>query len=511
MSHDWKQRLDNERAAAARRKSQARKLPLLTEGGRVFYNPRDAAHPYAGAKAQVVRAPRKDVATPSVRVQFTDGVQLTVPVQQVGVLPDRPPVPPAPEAPAFLADARSRPVWKRIVKMLVGAAQEGPGAEPLRWDAEERVRQLAGTVAPRGSDPTQKADMARVLLEAAQADAVAAAARQPGRDGRGPVAEEVLPDPTLQVQAESLDQRSRALINNIARCIHKRYFLSDAEAREEAQVSGVVRRMIALTEREVGTNSRDPGSSGKGNVTAGLLHDSLLGMYQSALEACNLRAQGDVEGAEVMEREVQDRRTQFELANAEMERHRKKHYTGRYFHGEILSVREERHERDDEGMYQFYVRLVIVYDQDGHTPVVVNAREIEAATLVEVGQAGWAALGHWIRDLADREHGHKQGRRQDDDRHLIYRDNDGHLRPRPGISPELLRAFDAIRRAMLRNDVDPSQIPDTHPAPGLHLPRASNTPEERQKRRGAVGEAMENVMSRVLAREGLDRTSSKIP
>ncbi|GAA5513620.1 hypothetical protein Dcar01_02364 [Deinococcus carri] len=501
--------LDEEQQAAATnrhrrspRKITSKQLLTLTAGEQVFYVPRNVEHPYAGSRARVLRAPRKDVKIPTVRLQFLDGTQKTVPLKHVS----RAPATAAP--PAFLIDARSRPSWKRLMNQLLEAnAQEAGGAAgvaALRQAADQRARQLAALVVPRGSAQAVKTDAARVLLDAAQAEAVALAARQPGRNGRAVMLEAPLPDERLQVQTEELNQRSRLLINNIARCIHKRYFLSDAEARETAQISSTVRRMIDLAEREYGTNSRpDNSGQGKGNATAGVLQDSLLAMYSAALEACNLRAQGDTVGAEVMEREVQTYRAEYELANAELERHRKKFHTGRYFHGEILSVREERRQRDDQGMMQFYVRLVVVYDRDCHTPVVVNGREIEARTLVEVGEAGWAALGRWIQDLADREHGRKQGRRQDDDWHLIYRDNDGHLRLRENVSDGLLRAFDAIRRAMVLNDVDPAEIPSTHPEAGLHLPQTKNTPENREQRKKALGDTMQSIMARALEQGGL--------
>ncbi len=135
-------------------------------------------------------------------------------------------------------------------------------------------------------------------------------------------------------------------------------------------------------------------------------------------------------------------------ANTELDRARRKHHTGRYFHGDVLSVREEH---EDGGMTQYYARLTIVFDKDGHSLVVANAAELESLTGTRAGLQAWTSLCRWIEDHSDRAGGRKQGRRQDDDEHLIYRESDDRLKLRDGLTayPNLLRAFECIRRALL--------------------------------------------------------------
>ncbi|MDL2342582.1 hypothetical protein QOL99_00265 [Deinococcus sp. MIMF12] len=478
---NWKDRLIEEerlterRAARKPRKALPSGLLSLKLGDPVYYRP-TRPHPRAGSRAVIVRGPRSGVQAPSVRLRFPDGAEQTVPVRHVGRTPAQP------ETPPYLADARSRPVWKRIIKMLASAAQEEgqPGAEPLRWDAEERMRQLAGMIAPGGSEKAIKADIARVLLEAAGAEAVAAAARQAGRGGRGPVTATHLPVPTQEAEVGRLTQEQRAMINNIARCIHRRYFLSDKEVRdlsegerEQAKIHGVLRQIIGVGESELGPMAVKSGGSGKGHRLHGELADALTRSYALAQEACQMLIAGRDDHALTLALQVQEQRLQYVTVGRELERARVKHFTGRYFHGDVLSVRVVD---EDGGMTQYYTRLTIVYGEDGHSLVVANAAELEALTGTRVGPGGWADLCRWAEDLSDRAGGKKQGRRQDDDEHLIYRDHDGHLELRESVSrfPGLVRALECVRRALLvehpLKDIPAGEIPPNHPQPGYHPP-----------------------------------------
>ncbi|GAA5515072.1 hypothetical protein Dcar01_03836 [Deinococcus carri] len=474
---NWKDRVRQEQQLEERRAGQKKRkvtpfdLLALTPGDQVFYRPPTFDRPRSGSRAVVVRGPRQDVQSPSVRIRFPDGVEQTVPATQVGRAPH------SGETPGYLLDARSRPSWPRLVALLREAAQleadQAPGGPALRQEAEQRVRQLAGIVAPRGSEKAAKVDIARVLLEAATVEAAAAAARQAGRGGRGPVRHPHLPDPIQDVDVLRLNQEQRAMINNIAKCIHRRYFLSDAESRERVKIPGVLRQIVREAQREVGGTDAPAPTTGKGSELQGTLHDSLISAYQLSLEACQRLAAGDVQGAVTLAQKVQGHRAAYLQANAELERHRVKHHTGRYFHGDVLSVREEH---EDGGMTQYYARLTIVYAEDGHSLTVANARELEALTATRVGAPGWASLCRWIEDQSERAGGRKQGRRQADDEHLIYQEHDDYLKLRPTLEkyPDLLRAFEAIRRALLLSERDKdivrSEIPNKHPSPGWHAP-----------------------------------------
>ena len=119
-------------------------------------------------------------------------------------------------------------------------------------------------------------------------------------------------------------------------------------------------------------------------------------------------------------------------------------------------------------MIQHYTRLTIVYAADGHTVTVANAAELESLTGLKVGAGGWAALCRWIEDQSERMDGRKQGRRQDDDEHLIYRDDRGTLCLRTGVSDGLVLALECVAQSLVRSDVLPEEIGPGHPAAGVH-------------------------------------------
>lgn len=489
----WRDRLDEERRVSdlqtGRRPRKVTPLSLaaLKPGDQVYYRPPSATRPYAGQRAQVVRGPRADVQAPSVRLKFQDGTEKTVPVRQVGRGGQ-------PEAFPFLVDARSRPSWKRLVAQLAEARTlemiEAPGSAHLRQAAEQRARQLAGMVVPKGSEASTKVDVARVLLETAQVEATAAAAREAGRSGRGRVQPLHLPVPTHEAEVGRLNQEQRAMINNVAKCIHRRYFLSDKELRDlsdrerdDAKIHGVLRQIIRVGEQEHGPLAVKSPRGGKGNALHGLLEDSLTQAYPLALEACQMLVAGRDDLALTLALQVQEKRLNYLAARRELDRARVKHFTGRYFHGDVLSVRQED---ANGGMTQYYARVTILYGEDGHSLVVANAAELESLTGTRVGAQGWASLCRWALDHSERAGGRRQGRRQDDDEHLIYRDHDDHLELREAVAqyPDLLRALECIRRALVcgeeHKDVLRSEIPPNHPVPGYHAP-LSPQPSEQAK------------------------------
>lgn len=435
----------------------------------VYYLP-PTTRPHSGSRATVRRAPRPDVKTPSVRLELPDGTLLSAPLGHVRRTS------PKADTPAFLTDARSRPAWTRLVTAL-----RGEMSPAQQQDGEARARQLAGMVAPKGSEKAAKLDIARVLLEAAQAEAQTAA-QPPGRGGRGQPKAQPLAPPTIDTDVTRLDQEQRAMINTIAKCIHRRYFLSDrgvrdlSEAeREAAGVRGVLGQLIDLGLRDVGGAAVDSRSALKPSELHALAQDTLTRAYPLALEACQMLLSGKADHAFTLATQVQELRLTSLVAQRELDRTRAQRHTGRYFHGDVLSVREEH---EDGGMTQYYARLTIVYGEDGHSVVVANAAEIESLTGLRVGTQGWASLCRWIEDMSDRAGGRKQGRRQADDERMIYQEHDSYLELRPTLSkyPNLLRAFSAIRTALFRNDfateANRLEIPPDHPSAGYHALQA---------------------------------------
>lgn len=497
---------DERLAAAKKRRVFPASLATLRPGDRVYYVPKDASRPHAMSRAEVVRAPRMNVQSPSVRLKFTDGEELSVPLGQVSVQGVRT------ETPPWLVEARQRPSWARLVRQLqphgesvvlkerLDAEQARPAADDTKIqdltdrleqaraqvgraeeDALQRSQQLLGIVAPKGTTRAQRPDLLNVLLDAARADAVQAARQEAQRGGRGPVRAAHLPVPTDDLANLRLDQEQRAMVNNIAKCIHRRYFLSDAELRdltaadrEEEKIRGTLSVFVQQVQADSGLVPVKDGSAGKGNKLHGELHDSLTRAYPLALEACQMLVAGKDEYAHTLALQVREELEKYVQANTELDRARRRHHTGRYFHGDVLSVREEH---EDGGMTQYYARLTIVFDVDGHSLVVANAAELESLTGTRAGLQAWTSLCRWIEDHSDRAGGRKQGRRQDDDEHLIYRDHDDHLELRDSVAayPNLLRALECIRRALLldesEKDVLRSEIPERHPAPGYHAPQ----------------------------------------
>ncbi|KQR40771.1 hypothetical protein [Deinococcus sp. Leaf326] len=496
----WKESLAAAFAADDRRLEAANARPkvlpssplmALAQGAEVFYRPPRATHPRFGQRAQVVRTPRADVKSPSVRLKFADGELLSVPLLHVAAAP-----PPRADPPA-LVEARSRPTWGRWVQQLRTlraheAALEDERAQPgatvshlqlvekeaarLRQDADQRGRQLAASVAPIGATRPEKDALFQVLLGAATAEA--AAANLAGRDGRGPVQAPVLAAPVRDLTPADVERGSRAMLNNVAKCVHRRYFLSDSDVleltaaeREEAQIHRTLSRVIGLALADEGGTDAPLSDSRKGNELQGQLHDSLVNAYPLSLEVCQLLAAGKVAQATALADEVQGLRATYVAVNAELERARPKHGTGRYFHGDVLSVREPL---EGGGMVQYYARLIILYGPDGHSVLVANAAEIESLTGTRAGPQAWGSLCRWIEDMSDRAGGRKQGRRQDDDEFLIYRESEGRLKLRAELAkyPNLVLALEAVRRALMLphrlKDISESEIPEGHPGPGEH-------------------------------------------
>ncbi|WP_104992704.1 hypothetical protein [Deinococcus sp. NW-56] len=490
---NWKRQADAEARTVARREAHKprkvlpKRLTTLAPGDVVWYQPRDSARPHAHERATVRRAPRPDVRTPSVRLEFADGTLLTVPLSQVSRVEPRPD--PAP----LIDEARRLPSWRKLVAEVEEAdhcaATSEPHACTLSQEAEQRARQLAGMVAPRHTPAAAKTDLARLLLEAARADVAAAALRAAGRAGHVPPPPRHLPVPTDELATLRLTQDQRAMVNRIALSLHRRYFLSDRELRalseddrEQERVRGLIGTFIGRAQQDAGLAPVKDTGKGKGSELHAQAHDSLARAYPLALEACQALIAGKADHALTLALQVQELRLTHVAARRELDRARVKHHTGRYFHGDVLSVREEHVVLDEdgeferyEGMTQYYVRLIVLYAPDGHSVLVANTAELESVTGTRVPPQAWASLCRWIEDLSERAGGRKQGRRHEDDGHLIYQDHDGHLELRPTLEryPDLLLAFEVLRRALTTTlqaqDITPPELGDA-PEPGFHAP-----------------------------------------
>lgn len=479
------------KASAAR---QARRLHPMQVGAQLQYWPLREATAHHGETVTVLRAPRPDVNVPTARVQFDDSTKASVPVHHLRPLPPGPlyrPGQPVPEDPPAVQDARSRPVWERLLNVideLADADLTGTPREPLDAAIRHRLAQLAGMVSPTGTPADEKGALAAQLRVYAELDAQRRRAARPGRGGHPIQPALRLREPTDRVDTlEWLDQEQRRMINVIARCIHLRYFISDRAQRHAVKVPVQVRAAVREAGRAEDRSIEQPSST---QPRASELHllaaDSYRAMVADALEVCQYLAVGKIREAQVLLQQQQAVRVKYALTTRQLEALRPLANTGRFFHGDILSVRDERPEdQSTEGMTQYYTRLTIVYAQDGYTLTVANAAELEAQTATAAGQDAWKDLCLWITDISERRDGKKQGRRQEDAGELIYRDNAGSLRLREAISgqyPRLVAALEVVRRSLEAegSDVLGSEIPDSHPVRGFH----SALLEESKKRGG---------------------------
>ncbi|MVN86893.1 hypothetical protein GO986_08960 [Deinococcus sp. HMF7620] len=515
----WKRVQREAREADERRQGQKKRvvysaaLLALKPGDRVYYMPKRMDVPHAGEQVTVARGPRRDVRNATVRLRFPTDEQRTVPLSQVSLTA------PSDDVAPFVQEARRMPGWKRLLEVvgLAQAAHAAAAAEvlkdgeetdvpelgPFLQQAEERARQMAGTVAARAQRKALAKDLAVALLRAAQEDATAAAAKRGGRGGKGAVpAPSHLPVPTEEAARAQMTQEHRAMINRIALSIHRRWFLSDAELlavseeeREERRIQGTLRQIIALGERETGSpHTQSAEGPRKGNALHGDRYDHLLRATQLGSELATAVLAGHTDQALTLALMVREHRLQYLVATKAMNRTRIKHGSGRYFHGDVLSVREEHavHDADGvfiryDGMTQYYVRLIVLYGPDGHTLEVANHEELEAVTGTAAGLRAWGSLCRWMVDLSERADGRQPGRRQDDDEALIYRDHDGHLEARASLKgyPDLLLAFEVLRRALEvelpAQDITSPELGEA-PLPGFHPPL-----EPDSKNQGSVG------------------------
>jgi len=328
----------------------------------------------------------------------------------------------------------------------------------------------------RAPRPDVKAPTLRVQFEDGQQDTVrpSALARLPIYTTRpAPVIQEVEPPgrvgvpieypptpqpPVTRTRLDRITHEARAEINLLAQSIHRRHFIPD------------------LPVLRVGAQPAQP----KWDERATLYRESYHGAYSDALEACRQLNAGNVDTASWYAEQALAHRANLKRATKALEAGSLAQNTGRFFHGELLSVRQYVRCDDPKlnpAFTQWYVRLVFTWSEDGVTLLVANGAQLEGETGVEVGPDGWADLCGWVQAMTDIKDGKRQGRRVSDDRELIYahREDRDAYELRRSIhreSPHLLRAMECLRRALHQDvDLQPGELPDNRPQPGYHEAR----------------------------------------
>lgn len=292
--------------------------------------------------------------------------------------------------------------------------------------------------------------------------------------------------------AQHLQQDERVLANAIARSIHNRYIIASARPGRQGRphVDGRIRRAIRDAGRAEGLSTEQPAPR---HPRASELHLTSADAYRDAVttafELADLLMLGKTDAAYALQEAHRAHRVQYQQSVAALNALKPQLHTGPWTQGDILSVRHEHLTYNDDGeviayagMTQYYTRVTIVYGADGHAPTIANTAEIEARAGVTPDPAAWTDLDRWIMDMSDRQGGKGQGRRQDDDEHLIYRRHEGRLILRPTIQqqyPYLVDALDAIRRALPAplSDVLDDEIPGGYPSRGFHPPKPTESTE----------------------------------
>ncbi|AZI45319.1 hypothetical protein EHF33_20635 (plasmid) [Deinococcus psychrotolerans] len=214
--------------------------------------------------------------------------------------------------------------------------------------------------------------------------------------------------------------------------------------------TGQIHAMIRDAARSVGGDHGIPApAQARSSLSAAQLEEHGRASYADALEACRLLSAGRTEAAQLLARRALAHRQAWKHATAGYAQEAQRH-TGRYFEWEVLSVRD--YAEDGEDYTQWYFRLMLIWHEDGQQLVVANAPELEASTGMEVGEGSWRALCRWIEEHSSPEGRANRGRPVEDDAHLIFLDNNGHLRPRRFVQDRysgLLDAFSCLRRAMI--------------------------------------------------------------
>lgn len=378
----------------------------------------------------------------------------------------------------LLEQARGMDAWERLVTVL---RQQEPDANPAaaEQEAEQRARQLVGMLCPASTTRKEKQALSATLLAAAREEATQLPAPVPIPVAPKPRRQVIRAQPVTEAEELYLSQHQRAQINLIARSIHRRYLISDRRENGQPLVSRGVRMVVQAAERSVGTNQVAlETTGGKPSELHALMEESLQADFRLSRDCTRQLLAGNLEVAQILAKQAHQHRAVGMQARRLLDRARVKHHTGRFFHGDILSVRQEHYEEGVgyQGMTQWYVRLSIVYAEDGYTVTVANAEELERLSGLQIGPRAWSDLCRWIEDHTERMNGRKQGRRQEDDGHLVYQSHNDVLELRPTVRkqwPQLPRALECIRLAMqleLKDqDIDVCwEVPDELPRPGFN-------------------------------------------
>ncbi|ULH17366.1 hypothetical protein MF271_19440 (plasmid) [Deinococcus sp. KNUC1210] len=283
-----------------------------------------------------------------------------------------------------------------------------------------------------------------------------------GREGQPIIHPSEPPAPTTTKALHRITQDARAEINLIAQSIHRRHFVETPRPER------------------IGGHPHGP-SSPRRDRTATSVRENWFGSYSNALEACRQLSVGNYEHAAYYAEQALAQKAHYRAASKQLEQTQTRLSTGRFFHGELLSIRHY-HKNDNPKLkaafQQWYVRLVLIWQEDGVSLTVANAAQLEGETGLEVGPDGWADLVRWISDLTEIYDGQRRGRRMDDDHTLIYlwrEDEERYVLRRRVYQtyPALPRAFEGLRLAMHRLEVaalDIGELPENQPVPGYHPP-----------------------------------------
>jgi len=286
----------------------------------------------------------------------------------------------------------------------------------------------------------------------------------------------------------------RREINLVAQAIHRREVIPDHAYRyrsstehlsEEQQAQALLRKGIGQLIREEGYKVGIPRSytppQPRKHAVAGAAIDHGRASYADALEACRLLHAGRISEAQQIAARALGHRAALRVATRQLDQQARRH-TGRYFTGEIFSVREyldhPSNRGKDRAFRQWYFRLVLVWREDAKRLIVANSEQLEQTTGIMAGEPAWTDLCRWIQDHSNPEGLPRRGRPVADDRQLIFRE-----RPDGGTPnlrafvlrdyPSLVTALNCLRRSMIlgdETDTDPIPLPPERPRPGLHLP-----------------------------------------
>lgn len=189
-----------------------------------------------------------------------------------------------------------------------------------------------------------------------------------------------------------------------------------------------------------------------------------LGHYQRALETADR--------ARAAERAYDLHARNYAKASPEEIHEAVWHDADRYFI-ELHDAQVIKKPKDKDGPYtalkltRLEFPFLALWDEENSTWDVANGPMLELISGLEVGEDGWRDLMGLLVYLRGEEvNGEKSGKpgRKADALHLIYRENEGHLKPLPVTKrfPRALLALEALRRSL---NINPQRIQRDTPVP----------------------------------------------